>query len=221
MSTQAQTMVGRAKEEASATTYERFAGLCAILAGITGILYSLTFVVIAPRMKDAGNGDLGVGLYSFFLMAGGFLTSAAIVGLYHRVRETDAYFALWGVILSLVAAVGASLHGGYDLANAVNRPSMPNVDLPSQVDPRGMLTFGVAGLGLFVLSWLMSRSAGLPKGLAYLGLVLSAFLVIVYLGRLIILDPSSYLILAPAALTGLIINPAWYIWLGLALRKRS
>jgi hypothetical protein len=31
------------------TAFERFAGLCAILAGIAGFLYSMYFVVLARR----------------------------------------------------------------------------------------------------------------------------------------------------------------------------
>jgi hypothetical protein len=41
----------------------------------------------------------------------------------------------------------------------------------------------------------------------------------VYLGRLIVLDPTNPLVAAPAALTGLILSPAFYIWLGLELRR--
>jgi hypothetical protein len=49
-----------------------------------------------------------------------------------------------------VAALGAAIHGGYDLANLINLPASAAAlpDLPSQVDPRGLLTFGVMGLGL-------------------------------------------------------------------------
>ena len=39
-----------------------------------------------------------------------------------------------------------------------------------------------------------------------------------YLGRLIVFDASSPLILVPAVLNGFVVGPAWYIWLGLSLR---
>ena len=65
----------------------------------------------------------------------------------------------------------------------------------------------------------MSRNRSFPSNLALLGYLLSALLVIIYLGRLIVLDAKSPLILAPAALAGLIVNPAWYIWLGMVLRN--
>jgi hypothetical protein len=44
-------------------------------------------------------------------------------------------------------------------------------------------------------------------------------LLVVYLGRLVVLTPSSPLVLLPAALTGFVVNPLWYVLLGLALRR--
>lgn len=56
--------------------------------------------------------------------------------------------------------------------------------------------------------------------LCTLGALVGVLLVIVYLGRLIILTPTNPLVAVPAALTGLILSPAFYIWLGLELRRR-
>ena len=154
--------------------FEKFAGLSAILAGMAGFLYSLAFIVIARTAPSAG-----ALLSALFLAVGGLLSLVALSGLYLRVREVDSGFALLALILGVTAAIGSMLHGGYDLANALNPPdvNIPNVaNLPSQVDPRGMLTFGVAGLSLIIV--------------------------------------------IPAALTGFVINPIWYIWLGVALRRK-
>src|SRR4051794_6185705 len=117
MSTQAQAnMVFCDAEDADLeAAVDRVCGVWGILAGVAGLLYSVTFVVIAPRMTDAGNGSLGTGLYSLFLMAGGLLTTAALVALYTRLRETNASYAMWGLLLSTVAAMGAAIHGAYDL----------------------------------------------------------------------------------------------------------
>jgi hypothetical protein len=41
-------------------------------------------------------------------------------------------------------------------------------------------------------------------------------MIILYLGRLIILQATSIAIVIPALLEGFIVNPIWYIWLGLA-----
>ncbi len=187
-------------------SYERFSGVCAILAGVIGLLYSIAFVILRDNLLSA-----------LFLMAGGLLSSVVFVALYKRLRETDPPFALWALLLGFAAALASAAHGGYDLANVINPPTVAVPDLPSGIDPRGLATFGLAGVAVFVVGWLMGRSGDFPKGLGYLGYLLGVFLVIVYLGRLIVLSPASPLVLGPAAVTGFLLNPVWYIWLGLAI----
>ncbi len=193
------------------TAYERFAGVCAILAGIAGFLYAVAFILLRNPLLSA-----------VFLLLTGFLSTAALVAVYRRLRTTDAAFALWALFLGLVGAVGATIHGGYDLANTINPPADTTATLPSAIDPRGLLTFGIAGIALLVVAWLIGRGRHFSRGLSYLGYLSAALLIILYLGRLVILDPANPIILAPALLNGFLINPAWYIWLGLALwRERA
>jgi hypothetical protein len=139
------------------------------------------------------------------------------VAVYERLREIEPSAALWALLMGVGAAFGSAIHGGYDLALALHPPATAVAELPSQVDPRGLLTFGVAGSAIFVVSWLMRRSLWFPRGLAALGYLLAGLLVVIYLGRLVILDPSSPLILGPAALAGFAVSPAWYVWLGLSM----
>src|SRR2546430_8171594 len=81
--------------------FERFAGLSAILVGITGLLYSISFVLL--------KNDL---LIALFLMLGGVFSTAVLVAVYNRLKETDATFALWALLLSFVSAFGAIIHAG-------------------------------------------------------------------------------------------------------------
>ena len=152
-------------------------------------------------------------------MLGGLLATATLTALFFRVRDVDPSLALWALGLVIVAALGSAIHGGYDLANAINPPATPNTDLPNPIDPRGLLTFGVSGIGLFVFAWLIGRTAGLPKGLSSLGYVLAVLSVILYIGRLIVLSPRNPLIFVPALLAGFVVYPLWYIWAGLVLRR--
>jgi hypothetical protein len=191
------------------TSFEKFAGWSAILAGLSGFLYSISFIVLQDNT-----------LSGFFLMLGGLFSVAALAALFQRVRETESGFALLGLLLGVSAALGSVIHGGYDLANALHPPGSPNSDLPNAIDPRGLLTFGVAGLGLFILSWLVSQESSFPKGLAYLGYVSAILMIVLYLGRLIILEATNLAIVVPALLEGFIVNPLWYVWLGRALIKR-
>jgi hypothetical protein len=203
-----QTVAGMAAaDDASSRTFERFAGICAIVTGVLGFLYSIAFVFISELW-----------LYSLLLMLGGLVALPVIVALFQRLRRTDASFALLGLLLGLAGALGAAIHGAYDLSTALNPPKadvIKDAGLPFLVDPRGMLTFGVAGLGVFVVAWLMMRNTFFGKYLAYLGYVLGVLLVVIYLARLTIVDAKSPAVLGPAAAAGFIANPIWYIWLGL------
>ncbi len=193
------------------TQYERFAGYAAMLAGVVGLLYSISFVVLQNNL-----------LSGLFLMAGGLLSLAVLVALFNRLAEADSALALLGLLLAGAGALGAAIHGAYDLANAINPPGElagPAANLPFAIDPRGFLTFGVAGLALLAAAYLMGRGGRFPKAFRLLTFVLSFLLILIYLGRLIVLTPTSPLILGPAALAGFILNPIWYIWLGLELRK--
>jgi hypothetical protein len=157
-------------------------------------------------------------------MLGGLLASAVVVALYERLRATDESFALWALALGVIAAAGSAIHGGYDLANAINVPesnAAALANLPNQVDPRGLLTFGVAGLGVLVASGLIVRGGQFPRNLGLLGYLLGFLFIVIYLARLIILDPTNPLVVAAVLPTGFIINPLWYLWLGLTLRRQE
>lgn len=194
----------------------RVGGSCAILAGATGFCYAVAFVLVTPVAPGAA-----APLSALFLLTGGFLSTVALVAVYERLRAIEPSAALWALLLGVGAAAGSAIHGGYDLALAIHPPAAPVVELPSQVDPRGLLTFAVAGSAISVVSWLMQRSKTFPHGLAALGYLLAVLLVLIYFGRLVVLDPSSALILAPAALAGFVVSPAWYVWLGLSLLGRT
>ena len=187
------------------TAFERFAGVCALLVGIIDLLYGIAFVILQNIL-----------LSGLFLMLGGLLSTVALLALYYRLREANAAFALLVLLLGITGALGSAIHGGYDLANAIHPlSSAPAAELPNPVDPRGLLTFGLAGVALLIGGWLIVRGGvQLPKGLGYLALLAAGLLVVLYVGRLVIFDPRSPLIVVPALLSGFLVNPALYLWLG-------
>jgi hypothetical protein len=98
---------------------------------------------------------------------------------------------------------GSAIHGGYDLARAIH-PATGLPGVPSAIDPRGFLTFGLTGLGLLILASLIRRVGAFPAGLGTLGMVLGILLVAVYVARFI-LDPNEPLLLGLAGVTGLVV----------------
>lgn len=153
-------------------------------------------------------------------MLGGLLSTAVLTAVYERLRETDAAFAFLALLLGVAGALGSAVHGGYDLANAVNPPASIPTDLPNPVDSRGLLIFGVAAISLLVVAWLIVRGGRFPRKLGYLAYLSAALLLALYLGRLVILDPTSPAILVPALLNGFLVNPVLYIWLGVSLMRK-
>jgi hypothetical protein len=192
-------------------SFQNMAGMAALAAALLGLLYSIAFVVMQNAMLSA-----------LCLLTGGLLSVVALVALFERLGEVDTQAAMLGLIFGTVAALGSAIHGGYDLANALHPlGTLPEgvANLPNPIDPRGLLTFGVAGLAVLIAGLLMRRHPLFSGGFTALTFVLAVLLIIVYLGRLIVLTASNPLILIPAALTGFIVNPLWYVMVGLNLRR--
>ncbi len=62
--------------------YKGVADACAILAGLVGLAYAVSFVLLRAPVA-----------YSAALLVGGLLTAVALVALYGRLRAVDAGFA--------------------------------------------------------------------------------------------------------------------------------
>jgi hypothetical protein len=205
--------------DANDVAFLHLAGACAIGAAVAGFLYSVAFIGLVVTGTAPA---VGVILSSLALLVGAVLSVVVFAGLYRVLLDIGGGLTLLALLLGVTGAFGAAVHGGYDLAVAIHPPSAdlgPAAELPNPIDPRGLLTFGVTGLAVLVMSSLIARSADFPRGLGYLGYLAGALLVIVYLGRLLILTPTHPLVAGPAALAGFVVNPAWYLWLGAILRR--
>jgi hypothetical protein len=131
----------------------------------------------------------------------------------------DPGFALWGWLLAVAGAGGAAIHGAFDLSNNLHPPAAVYA-YPNAVDPRGFLTFGLAGIGTIVICWLLLRGAILSRGAAILGIVSGALLVALYVVYLLLLDPTNPLVVALVVATG-VIQPLWNLWVGWLLYDRT
>jgi hypothetical protein len=158
---------------------------------------------------------------AILLLVGGLVSTAVFTAVYERVRNADPALALWAYVLALGGAFGATLHGGYDLANLANPPATLASDLPSSVDPRGLGTFALTGLAVALVGVLVLGGRVFARGLAYLSFLAAALLVFVYVGRLVVLNPKSPGLLAAAIVSGYVVNPLWFGWVGLSLRRRE
>lgn len=185
--------------------YQRFSGVCGLLTGVSGLCYLILFIALKNPAAL---------LPSIALLAVGLFASAVLVGVYQRVREVDAGFALWGLLLGVGGAGGAAIHAAFDLSNNLHPPVAP-FDYASPIDPRGFLTFAVTGLAIIVFSRLILRGDGLPRAVGYLGLFLGGLMILLYLVYLILFDATNPLLQLLILLAGLV-QPLWYLGLGWA-----
>lgn len=190
--------------------FTRMSAYTSVAAGIFALLYAYCFLI-----------DKNVMLSSLFLLLLGLSALEVMVALFGRLRDVNEDFARLVMILGVIGAVGMSIHGGYDLANAINKPSVLNADLPNQVDPRGLLAFGFTGLAIIKASWLMGKSKKFPEGLPFLGALSGVLFLIIYLARLTVLDPANPVLLYPVLLNGFVLSPVWYFWLAKEFSKKN
>jgi hypothetical protein len=195
-------------------TFDRFAGASAILVGLGGLAYGLLFgwiVLGAPRAVAISWLTIG--------LLGALLTTAVSVALYYRLRETERGFALLALLLGLAASLGQLENSALGLGRALT-PEIASEGAPP--DPFGAFRFGVAGVALFIVGWLIVRGGALPRGLGYLAQFGGFLLVLVYLGRLTgVIDPANRITVLPPLLYGVVVHPIFYVWLGSHLRRTA
>jgi hypothetical protein len=184
-------------------SYQRFAGVCGVLAGLAGLIYLALFITYRdPAALPVALALLGVGL----------LASPFLVGLYLHLRVIDEGFALLGLLFGIGGAGGAAVHAAFDLSNQLHPPQAP-FTYASPVDPRGFLSFAVAGLAILLFAGLISTSGLLRRSAGVLGYIAGALLVLLYAAYLILLNPNNPLVLFLIFAAG-ILQPAWYLWSG-------
>jgi len=192
-----------------ALSFDRAAGWAAVASAALGVLYAVAFLLL----HDAA-------LSALCLLLGALASTTVFVALHGRVSASAPPAALWALLLATLGALGAMAHGGFDLANALHPPAGANPDLPSAVDPRGLLTFGLSGLGTLAFAVLLARDTRTPRAVGWLGTLSAALSLALYVGRLVVLDPASPLIALPALADGFVVSPAWYVALGVLLMRR-
>jgi hypothetical protein len=183
---------------------ERTAGWAAIAVAVGGVTYSLLFV-LALKAHSSVAGTLSW----LALLLGALLAIVVLAVLYLRLRTVDPVAALCALVLGIAGQYGAAAHAGFALATTGT-----TTDVPSEVDPRGLATFGLTGLAILLFSVLLRATDEVTAGLGVLGVVFGVLLVATYLGRLIIVNPNNLALLGLAAVTGLVVHPWWFIWLG-------
>ena len=183
---------------------ELLAGLAAIGTAVAGVAYAVAFVGLKSNLWSA-----------IFLLVGSALSLFVLVAVYERFASIEPRIARWALIVAVIGAAGAAIHGGYDLSIQLH-PEAATTGLPNPVDPRGLLTFGASGIALLTGAWLVTLSRELPTWAAWLAGATGLALLATYLGRLVVLDANSPYVIGPALVAGAL-SPIVYVALGIWL----
>jgi len=182
----------------------------AYLAGIFAFAYAYAFVLAQSPFWSA-----------VFLLLTGLFAVKIMAVLYRQLRDREETLALIALLFGVAGTFGTLIHGGYDLATVLAPPANVFTDVANQVDPRGLLTFGLTGIGVAMFSWLMGEQKAFPVGLQRWGYLSAALLVIIYLARLIIVSPAHPFLFYPVLLEGFLVGPVWYLWIGRLLQQKK
>ena len=185
-------------------SFKRFAGVAAAAAAVAGIVFTVTFA-IAVRDGEAW----ALRASSITLIVSGLVAIPVYVALADQLGAREPQFARVGLVLGLIAALGAALHGAWD--TAVIAHPITHADVPSYTDARGFATFAMTAAAFVVFGWLILRGTEIPRIVGQLALLAAVLLLIVYFGRLIVLNPKRPLIKWVAVVSGLVVNPAFYL----------
>ena len=187
-------------------SFQRFAGWSALAAAAAGVTFTVAFSVVVRE------GDRWAKWVSALALAGGgLLALPVLVALYALLRDREPEFAFLGVLLGTIGVLATATHGAFDIAG-LSKPVKPDLsNVPSFVDPRGFATFGLTALALLVFGLIGLRAGGLDGTVARLAVLSALLLVVLYVGRLTVLDPEANVIKATALISGLIVNPAFFL----------
>ena len=193
--------------------FDRTASWMAYLSAAVALAYSLSFGYYV-REGDRWAQYTSSGL----LIAGGLVGLPVLVAIYLRVRHVDEGFAIVGLVVAAAAALGTVLHGAHDVAAFAHPEKVTtSADYPNFTDPRGFSTFALFGLGMIVLA-AMTRGAGFAKPIPAVGAISGVLAVIVYIGRVTVLDPKRWWVAIAAVGAGVVGVPLWNVLVGRALR---
>jgi hypothetical protein len=184
----------------------RFAGWSALAAAAAGLTFTVAFSVVVREGDRWANWVSAVAL-----AGGGLVTVPVLIALYALLREREPEFAFLGVLLGTVGALATAAHGAFDVAG-LSKTVKPDLSrVPNFVDPRGFATFGLTALALLVFGVIGLRTGGLDRTVARIAVLAALLLVVLYVGRLTVLDPEANVIKAAALISGLIVNPAFFL----------
>lgn len=216
-------------------TFDRIGAASAAAVAALSLLYALAYLVITPAAQRESDVEAfyrsylddptGARLASLCLLLSGLLVGTTVVALARRYAGSAV---TWATILGVVAGLATAAHGltnllgvdelarDYAAGDAATRAAIAVAhSAPSAIDPRGLATFGVAGLVALMLGLTVRAD---DRRLGTLGIVLGVDMVLLFLATAV---GVSALVLLTGGLASVIVGPAWWLSVARHLRART
>jgi hypothetical protein len=187
--------------------FSRRAGFQAYLIAAFSLVYAVVFLGFVRNHPE----NVQAAALAWALIAG--------AGLAATVTTTSTAARIGGVARWWLTAMGV----GYGLLSAAHgtfaavavEQGIAASDL-SPTDPRGLSTFGLAGLWALTLGLeIVAGNGALPRNLGWLAIVSGIDLIVLYVATV---AQADTLILVSGGLASVILVPAFWIWTGRVLR---
>jgi len=187
-------------------TFTRRAGTAAYLVAFFSIAYAVVYLGVASR--DPANSSASA-LANALIAAGALSAAIATAGVGAYIGGTaGGWFTAFGVGYSLLSTA----HGAYAAIAAAQ--GYADLDL-SPTDPRGLATFGLAGLWMLMAGLELRGRAGLRTIYPRIAIVGGIDLILLYVATVVGSTPA---ILVTGGLASVVLGPVFWAMTGRLLR---
>ena len=217
----------------------KLGGICSFLVGISYVVIGITTLLQSRALTIENNAqspflffesNQTVLLSQYWAMAFGAIFALAVIpAVSEKVRNLGEGWVRWTSTLATLGFAVTILDNywaivmtparaaAYLTSNEAMRSAFAIPGEAQFIDVQGWLGYGGVGLWVLVISLLALRGNIFPRPLAYLGVVVAIayFLVVVTM----VFPDVRGIILAVAALGGIVLAPLWYGWIGLILYR--
>lgn len=209
-------------------TFDRIGAVAAAAVAALSLVYAIAYLVITPAAQRAADvGDFyrsyladptGARIASTCLALSGLAVGTTVVALSRRYAADAPAAMAWAAIVGVVAGLATAAHGLSSLlgvdelardfasGDAATQAAVAVAhSSPSAVDPRGLATFGLAGLVALTLG--LAVRPDRPR-MGLLGVVLGVDMVVLFLATAVGVGP---LVLLTGGMASVVLGPIWWI----------
>lgn len=185
--------------------FRRAASWCAFGIAALSLLYAVVFLGFVRT--DAANTTASA-------LANGFIGLSGILATFVVIAVGDRVDGAAGRWLRVVGVGWALLSAAHGVSAAVSDAQGLATSAISATDPRGLATFGLAGLWSIVLGLAIRSGTSLPRGLGMVALVNGVDLLVLFLATA---TGAGTLVLVTGGLASVILGPLQWAWIGRAM----